>query len=128
MITEYTKPFLLKMFGVSGEVQSQTATALQSIVSGFVDSMNPISLRRNGIYHDRATLAVLPDARFPLERITAPTLVVHAADDGLQPYRHGVNTAKRVRGAEFLSYEKGGHMLILQLDPVRTRVNAFLVP
>jgi pimeloyl-ACP methyl ester carboxylesterase len=127
IITEYTRPFLLKMFGVSGEVQSETATSLQPIVSGFVNSMNPISLRRNGIYHDRATLAVLPDTRYPLERIDVPTLVVHAADDGLQPFRHGVNTARRVPGAKFLSYETGGHMLILQLGAVRSKVNAFLI-
>jgi pimeloyl-ACP methyl ester carboxylesterase len=114
------------MFGASGEVQSETAASAGQVASGFLNNMNPISLRRDGIYHDRATLAVLPEARFPLERITVPTLVVHAIDDGLQPYRHGVNTANRVPEAEFLSYEKGGHMLILQLDAVRTRVNAFL--
>jgi pimeloyl-ACP methyl ester carboxylesterase len=125
-ITGYMQPFLLKMLGVSGEVQAQTVASARPVVAGFLDSMNPISLRRNGIYHDRATLAVLPEARFPLERVTVPTLVVHAADDGLQPYRHGVNTARRVPGAEFLSYERGGHMLILQLDAVRTRVSAFL--
>jgi pimeloyl-ACP methyl ester carboxylesterase len=127
VITDFMQPFLLKMFGVSGEVQSETTTFARPIVSEFLSSMNPISLRRSGIYHDRATLSTLPEARFPLERIGVPTLVIHAVDDGLQPYRHGVNTAQKVPGAEFLSYERGGHMLILQLDAVRSRVNAFLI-
>ena len=90
-----------------------------------MDSLNPISLREDGIYHDRDTLTVLPQDEFRLEQITVPTLVVHSVDDGLQPYSHGENTASRVPGAEFLSYEQGGHLLLLQLDEVREEVSAF---
>jgi 2-hydroxy-6-oxonona-2,4-dienedioate hydrolase len=88
--------------------------------------MNPISLRNDGIYHDRGTLTALPEDVFRLERITVPTLVVHAVDDGLQPYSHGENSATKVPDAKFLSYERGGHLLLLQLDDVREKVAAFL--
>jgi 2-hydroxy-6-oxonona-2,4-dienedioate hydrolase len=91
-----------------------------------VDSMNPISLREDGIYHDRDTLTVLPEDVFRLEQIAVPTLVVHPVDDGLQPYSHGVNTATKVPDAKFLSYEQGGHLLLLQLDDVREKVAAFI--
>lgn len=37
-----------------------------------------------------------------------------------------VNTATRVRGAALVSYEQGGHLLVLQLDDVREKVAAFL--
>jgi pimeloyl-ACP methyl ester carboxylesterase len=87
--------------------------------------MKPISLRVDGVYHDRDTLTVLPEDEFRLEQITVPTLVVHAVDDGLQSYGHGENTATRVPDAEFLSYEQGGHLLLLQLDDVREKVAAF---
>jgi pimeloyl-ACP methyl ester carboxylesterase len=114
------------MYGVTGEVQGQASGSAHRFVSDFLNSMHPISLRKAGIYHDRATLAALPEAVFRLERIAVPTLVVHARDDGLQPYAHGVNTATRVPGAVFASYERGGHMLLLQYEEVRRRIDAFL--
>ena len=125
LITEYARPFLLAMFGVSGDVQEQIPARPRQLASEVVDSMNPISLRQDGIYHDRDTLTVLPQDEFRLEQITVPTLVVHAVDDGLQPYSHAENTATQVPDAEFLSYEQGGHLLLLQLDEVREKVAAF---
>jgi pimeloyl-ACP methyl ester carboxylesterase len=126
LITEYARPFVLTMFGVSGEVQEQIPARSRQLASDVVDSMNPISLREDGIYHDRDTLTVLPEDVFRLEQITVPTLVVHAADDGLQPYSHGENTATKVPDAKFSSYEQGGHLLLLQLDDVREKVAAFI--
>jgi pimeloyl-ACP methyl ester carboxylesterase len=125
LITEYARPFVLTMFGVSGDVQEQVPARSTQLASDVVDGMNPISLRNDGIYHDRDTLTALPEDVFRLEQITAPTLVVHAVDDGLQPYSHAENTATRVPDTEFLSYEAGGHLLLLQLDEVREKVGAF---
>jgi pimeloyl-ACP methyl ester carboxylesterase len=125
LITQYARPFLLTMFGVSGDVQEQIPARSRQLASDVVDSMNPISLREDGIYHDRDTLTVLPQDVFRLEQITVPTLVVHAVDDGLQPYSHAENTATEVPDAEFLSYEQGGHLLLLQLDEVREKVATF---
>jgi 2-hydroxy-6-oxonona-2,4-dienedioate hydrolase len=126
LITEYARPFVLTMFGVSGEVQEQIPARSRQLASDVVDSMNPISLRNDGIYHDRKTLTELPGNGFRLEQITVPTLVVHAVDDGLQPYSHGENTATKVPDAKFVSYEEGGHLLLLQLDDVREKVAAFI--
>jgi pimeloyl-ACP methyl ester carboxylesterase len=126
LITEYARPFMLTMFGVSGEVQEQVPARSRQLASDVVESMNPISLRNDGIYHDRGTLTVLPEDVFRLEQITVPTLVVHAVDDGLQPYSHGENTATKVPDAKFSSYEQGGLLLLLQLDDVREKVDAFI--
>src|SRR5215207_9278750 len=125
LITEYARPFLLAMFGVSGDVQEQIPARSRQLASEVVESMNPISLRQDGIYHDRDTLTVLPQDEFRLEQITVPTLVVHSVDDGLQPYSHGEHTATKVPDARFLSYEEGGHLLLLQLDEVREKVATF---
>jgi pimeloyl-ACP methyl ester carboxylesterase len=125
LITEYARTLLLTVFGVSGEVQEQIPARPRQLASDVVDSMNPISLREDGIYHDRDTLTVLPEDVFRLEQITVSTLVVHAVDDGLQPYSHAENTATKVPDAEFLSYEQGGHLLLLQLGDVREKVATF---
>jgi 2-hydroxy-6-oxonona-2,4-dienedioate hydrolase len=126
LITEYARLFMLTMFGVSSEVQEQVPARSRQLASDVVDNMNPISLRNDGIYHDRGTLTVLPEDVFRLEQITVPTLVVHAVDDGLQPYSHGENTATKVPDAKFISYEEGGHLLLLQLDDVGEKVGAFI--
>ena len=83
LITEYARPLLLTVFGVFGDVQEQLPARPRQLVSDFVDSLNPISLRKDGIYHDRDTLTVLPEDEFRLEQISVLTLVVHAVDDGL---------------------------------------------
>jgi pimeloyl-ACP methyl ester carboxylesterase len=125
-VSEAARPFLLAMLGVSTEVQDRASDDNRRLIAAVTDGMNPISLRRDGIYHDRATLAVLPEDVFRLERIIAPTLVVHAKDDGLQSYVHGQNTAARVPSAQLVSYERGGHLLSLQINDARENVTAFV--
>jgi 2-hydroxy-6-oxonona-2,4-dienedioate hydrolase len=125
-VSEAARPFLLEMLGVSAAVQDRATVDGQRLITAATDGMNPISLRRDGIYHDRATLGVLPEDVFQLEQIAAPTLVVHAKDDGLQPYGHGQNTAARVPGVQLVSYERGGHLLSLQIDDAREKVTAFV--
>ena len=125
-VSEAARPFILEMLGVSSEVQDHATGDGRRLIMAVTDGMNPISLRRNGIYHDRATLRVLPADVFPLGQITTPTLVVHARDDSLQSYGHGQNTAARVPGAQLVSYERGGHLLSWQIDDASKKVTAFV--
>ncbi|MFH1090506.1 MAG: alpha/beta hydrolase, partial [Pseudomonadota bacterium] len=46
-----------------------------------------------------------------LARVTAPTLVIHGADDPLLPEGHGQATAEAIPGAELLIIEGMGHDL-----------------
>jgi pimeloyl-ACP methyl ester carboxylesterase len=125
-LSEAGRPFLLQMFGVSADVQERLDPEGQRLAAAVTEGMNPIGLRRAGIENDRATLSRLPPEQFPLEHIAAPTLVVHARDDNLQPFSHAENTAARVPGAELLAFDGGGHLLSLQTRAVRERVAAFI--
>jgi pimeloyl-ACP methyl ester carboxylesterase len=68
-------------------------------------------------YHPTGTLrqmvAVAADAKRPteLEKITCPTLVIHGKHDPLVPYGNGVDTAKRIKGADLVSIDGMGHDL-----------------
>ena len=53
----------------------------------------------------------LDRTRVEPERVAAPTLVVHGADDRLVPPRVGEDLARRIAGAELLLVEGGSHML-----------------
>ena len=46
-----------------------------------------------------------------LASVTAPTLVIHGADDPLVPVEGGKDTAEAIRGAELLIIEGMGHDL-----------------
>lgn len=73
--------------------------------------MSPISLRQDGLANDLAQLAAIDG--LPLERIAAPTLVVHGDHDTDVPLAHAENVAKRVAGAELMVVPDGFHLLAL---------------
>jgi len=51
-----------------------------------------------------------------LAKVTAPTLVIHARNDGVHPLDQGRKLAAGIAGAEFLLLESGNHV-ILQHEP-----------
>ncbi|CAI0834622.1 3-oxoadipate enol-lactonase 2 [Serratia quinivorans] len=58
-----------------------------------------------------AAIAVAGDLRPLLARITAPSLIVHGADDALVPVACGRDTASSIQGSEFLLIDGMGHDL-----------------
>jgi pimeloyl-ACP methyl ester carboxylesterase len=89
-----------------------------------VESFLPASGRLAGIRNEGA--AVEPGAVYNLEAIRAPVLVVHAADDRLNPVAVGEVIASQIAGAEFIRYETGGHLLLGHHEELRARIQAFL--
>ncbi len=60
--------------------------------------------------------------------IRAPTLVLHARDDGLQFYRNAEYAAAHIPGARLRSFERGGHLLIaVEQDAIRAAVHDFVL-
>lgn len=97
-----------------------------SAVGEYLRLMHPVSMRKAGIYNDRDELSVLPPDSYPLERISAPTLVVHGTLDSLQPFTHGEHSAQRIPGARLLALEHGGHIPVDHLEEVVAAVQDFL--
>lgn len=69
---------------------------------------------------ERQLLAILAsgDRRASLAHITAPTLVIHGADDPLVPVAAGVDTAKHIRGAQLKVIPGMGHDFAPALQPL----------
>jgi pimeloyl-ACP methyl ester carboxylesterase len=55
--------------------------------------------------------AEMPNQR--IAAIRAPTLIFHARDDGLQLFRHAEFAAQAIPGARLVSYDRGGHLLLV---------------
>lgn len=69
---------------------------------------------------ERQLLAILAsgDRRTLLGRITAPTLVIHGADDPLVPPAAGIDTARHIRGAQLKIIPGMGHDFAPSLQPM----------
>lgn len=110
------------MFGVPAEAQARLTPAEKEWASEFLRTMHPISLRKAGIYNDREYN--IHD--YPIERITVPTLVIHAGDDSLVPFAQGQYTAQNIPGARLIKQQSGGHFLMGEHEKVRSEVEEFL--
>jgi len=65
-------------------------------------------------------------ARYPLEEIVSPLLVIHGMSDSLVPFTHA-EVAAQVPGAELMAIDGAEHVaLFTHLDEIRPRVRAFL--
>jgi pimeloyl-ACP methyl ester carboxylesterase len=90
-----------------------------------VDSFFPVGPRAPGTIYD-GYVGNVDIATYPFEEITVPTLVIHAQDDALSPYRDSRAMAARIPGALFITVPRGGHTLT-HLDPTARRaVEQFL--
>lgn len=103
-----------------GDLSPREALFLRRLVDGFL----PASRRLAGVNNEGA--AVDPAARYGLEAIQSPVLVVHAQDDRLNPVAVGQEIARRIPTARLLSLEQGGHLLLGHHDRLQQEVGEFL--
>ncbi len=62
----------------------------------------------------------------PLEKITAPSLIISAKDDTIALPEWSEYTAKNIRGSQFISFETGGHILLGHHNEVKGLTDAFI--
>jgi pimeloyl-ACP methyl ester carboxylesterase len=84
----------------------------------------PLSLRQQGLLADVEIAATL--ARYELERVRAPTLVISARDDRYGTYAGSLYTAQHIAGARFLGLEDGGHLWVGHHREVMGEIVSFL--
>ena len=75
-----------------------------------LDQILPVSSRARGLINEGAVARTLRP--LPLDRISVPTLIVSAMDDGYGTYPGARYTAEHIAGARFIGYRNGGHMLV----------------
>jgi pimeloyl-ACP methyl ester carboxylesterase len=112
------------MFDITPALRAAAPPEEQPFIGSMVDAFQPVTARIDGVKNEGA--AVDPRAVYRVEEITAPTLVVHAKDDHLNPFSFGEYTAQHIPGAQFLPLASGGHLLLGRHAEVRAQVNAFL--
>jgi len=71
-----------------------------------------------GMTRQMAAILVAPPRNDILKSVTAPTLVIHGADDPLVPVEAGQDTADSIAGAELIIVPGMGHDVTVALTPV----------
>jgi 2-hydroxy-6-oxonona-2,4-dienedioate hydrolase len=114
-----------RVFDITPAARARMTAADKVFVDGLVDAFLPVTTRAPGLRNEGA--AIDPAAHYDLARITAPTLIVHARDDGINPFAIGTYTADHIAGAAFMAVPSGGHLLLGHTEAVRARVMDFLL-
>ena len=126
MITEYIQSDLLNVLGVSKEVQEKMTEAEIQMAREFFEIMNPISLRKKGIFDANIQFKELLPEDYRIWEIKAPTLVIHAKDDTLQPFYYAEYTHEKIPNSTLLSFEEGGHMFFGHHEEITRAIERFI--
>jgi pimeloyl-ACP methyl ester carboxylesterase len=112
------------LLGTPPELVARAPDAERKRIAAMLDQILPVSDRRVGLLNDAVVTTQIE--RYPLERITAPTLTIGAADDLYGTYDAARYSAEQIPGARFVGYPDGGHMLVGRNADVTRTIAEFL--
>jgi 2-hydroxy-6-oxonona-2,4-dienedioate hydrolase len=106
------------------EVVHRASAEEQARVAETMEGILPVSPRRLGLLNDAAVTSTI--GRYELERISAPTLAISAADDLFGTYETAHYSAEHIPGARFIGYPTGGHLWVGHHDEVLAVIARFV--
>ena len=113
---------LIRFVGVRPELVAAAPRPEQDRIKAIVESIEPLSARVRGIVIDSN-----PDLHpLPLERISAPTLIISAQDDLFNTAPAARFAAAAIPGARLKIFESGGHLLVGRQAEMRQILRDFL--
>lgn len=98
------------VFDVTPALRARLTAEDSATVAALVWGFLPVTDRLRGLGNEGA--AIDPEASYPLDRITTPTVILHARDDGINPFPIAEFLARSLPQARFLPLPDGGHMLL----------------
>lgn len=123
-ITKLFRTQLMALMGANDAVIAGLTPGQRALVDQIIDFMNPVSLRAAGVALDNR--AAMPNER--IAAIRAPTLIFHAADDGLQLYRNAEFAASTIPGTTLVRFEHGGHLVLgVEQATIRARLQRHIL-
>jgi pimeloyl-ACP methyl ester carboxylesterase len=124
VVSRLFKRQLMRLMGVPKAVIGSLSPEQYRAIGHFIAGMNPASLRYAGAVFDHT--GEVPGPR--IADIRVPTLVIHAQDDTLQPYRNAEFFASTIPDAHLLRFQKGGHIVaLIEAEDVREAVQKHIL-
>ena len=112
------------IFDARSELVADLSENDSAFLERMIDAFLPVTARVAGTANEGA--AIDPMVPHPTEKIGAPTLVVHARDDGINPFPIAEYAQRTIPGAKLLALDTGGHMMLGRTEEVRDMVRSFL--
>ena len=125
-IMKYFPKKMQSIMGVPEAVQNNMDETQKQWLTKLMWSLYPTSARINGIMNDVRVSNPNLNRNYSLEKITCPTLVIHAFDDPMPPFETAKQIAANIPGSEFMPIASGGHLLIGFQDKVRKKISEFI--
>lgn len=100
--------------------------AKRARINDMLDRILPVSARAAGLRSDSVMGKNLGTAALGIVR--APTLIVNVRDDGFGTYASAQYTVSQIKGAEFVSFEHGGHVWVGHDEDVMTEIAKLVIP
>jgi pimeloyl-ACP methyl ester carboxylesterase len=113
-----------RIFDAPPERRAALDPGERGFLEATIDGFQPVTARRAGLANEGA--AIDPAVDYGLAAIAAPALVVHAEDDGINPFPIGAWLADALPAATLRPLQDGGHLLLGHHSKVRRKVAAFL--
>jgi pimeloyl-ACP methyl ester carboxylesterase len=121
----YSRPTMVSMIGVPKELQSNLSEDNELKISEILKTVLPVKPRSSGILFD--SFVSNPDMdNYPFEKISVPTLVIHAKDDPLSAFDKVLIMAHRIPGTKLIGFETGGHMLLGHKEVTKEEIEKFI--
>ncbi len=108
-VTRLFRKQFMNLMGANDVVVSRLTPEQRLLANELIDWMNPVAPRSAGATFDNQ--AALPNHR--IRAVLAPTLILHAKDDGLQLFHNAQFAASNIPTAELVAFETGGHLLMI---------------
>lgn len=105
------------VLGTSPDLVASASAPERARVNALLDNVLPLSARAQGMRNDAAVGT--SRARYPLELVRAPTLLISTRDDAFGTYAAAEYTAGQIAGARLIGYASGGHAFVGHDDEVR---------
>jgi 2-hydroxy-6-oxonona-2,4-dienedioate hydrolase len=123
----HTAPGLLDpAFDVTPALRATLSAEDEATVAALVQGFLPVTDRLPGLANEGA--AIDPGASYALDRITTPTLIVHARDDGINPFPIAEFLARSLPRARFVPLDSGGHVLLGHKAEITAAIAGLLQP
>ena len=112
------------ILGTPPEVVASATRDERARLDRLMHSILPVSARRPGLVNDALVTTQLQ--RVELERITAPTLIISARDDGYGTWDGAQYSARHIARSRFVGHPVGGHLLVGHEQENTREIVAFL--
>lgn len=124
IVRKFLRKRLIRLMGANDSVIASLTIAQRTLVNRLIDYMTPVAPRYAGVAFDNK--ATMPNER--VAAIRAPTLIVHATDDSLQPFHNAEYAAAHIPGARLVSYDRGGHLLLaVEHSAIQAEIGRFIL-